>query len=1473
LRARIGRLLAPGLLLVLGWSTLVSLVAGSFADREYLIDSWETDQGLPENSATAMVQTPDGYLWFGTFNGLVRFDGVKFTVFDPSNTPELPSPGILNLHLDASQRLWVSTLRGLVVSEPGRWTVFRREPGWTGNYVRTFSENAGVVCATSFNGKVFRQQAGRFEELLEPPGRKDTAYFGHVDRTGRIWIAQNGFYGHWAGSQWRGSDLAGLVTDGLVSLSGLRDGRQLIVKSRELLRLEDERIVSRQPLPQTIPDVWRVEEDRQGTLWLSSHGLFRIRPSGDLRHYSSTNGLTYDSVRFTFEDREENLWVGTSGGGLMRFKPRTFLTYGAESGLSERNVKAIVETGPGTLLIGTHTGVLHAWEEGRISALDARRQPVNGNIQCLLVDRDRNLWVGLYAGEQAPGLNLVTTTERREIPAADTGGGNIRALYQDSRGRIWIGGSRGVSVFADGQFKVHVAPQGIFLGRIGCFAEDPRQGAIWAAGSEGLYQFADGQWREIRDAMGGPLKDVLCLRVEANGALWIGRAGVGLLRLKDGQWSALNEGRGLPTRNISCILEDDLGYWWFGSNRGVLRVLREDLDSVADGSLARLPCRTFNRSDGLVSVECPMGLQSTGLKDSQGRLWFATLKGVAMVDPRNLKSNPHAPPVRLETLSYLERGGKRVDHPSAPMMPAQDQLCSGSGPLLTLPAGSSQLEARFAVLSFAAPEKVSLRYRWLHDGKPFLAGEGTDRTVVSQWLPPGDYQLRVAAANNDGVWNEAGATVAFVVQPFYWQTLWFRILAVLGFGGGIAFAVARLQRTRMRQSQERLKQQQALAEERERAAGALRSSVSLLRATLESTGDGILVVDLEGKIVDFNQRFVELWQLPEELIPAGKSRDLITSGFDQQAMRVVLGRLKDPDSFVAQVKQLYAQPEAASMDVLEFKDGRIIERFSFPQRTAGRVAGRVWSFRDVTERQRAEAVLRESEAFRRRVFDSSRIPIAVMDATTFRIIDCNDAAVEIYRFASREATLGKTPLEVSTPLQYDGTPSQEKARGYIARALAEGTVVFEWRHQRPGGQVWDAEVHLMSFQSGSRQLLQFTLQDITERKRAEAERQALQAQLIQAQKMEAVGQLAGGVAHDFNNILAAVLMRLGLLQQEPDLTPGIRMGLAELEEGALRGANLTRQLLMFSRRQLMQKQLCDLDSLLGNLLKMLRRLIGEHISLEFKGAPEPLWIAADAGMLEQVVMNLVVNARDALLQGGRISLITQRVEFEESRRPRNPSARPGRFVCLTVADTGRGMDEATLKRIFEPFFTTKEPGKGTGLGLATVYGIVQRHEGWIEVESVVGQGTTFRVYFPASLEGAVPAPGGHTQFVVRGGQETVLLVEDDRSLREQTSRALQRAGYRVLQAANGQEALTVWSADPGPVDLLLTDMVMPEGLTGLELAERLRQQKPNLKVIIMSGHSLEIAQQGLPAKDQIVYLPKPFRVPGLSETVRRCLDS
>lgn len=483
-------------------------------------------------------------------------------------------------------------------------------------------------------------------------------------------------------------------------------------------------------------------------------------------------------------------------------------------------------------------------------------------------------------------------------------------------------------------------------------------------------------------------------------------------------------------------------------------------------------------------------------------------------------------------------------------------------------------------------------------------------------------------------------------------------------------------------------------------------------------------------------------------------------------------------------------------------------------------------------------------------------------------------ATSRYTYASPKVLdlLGYAPEEVLGRTPFDLMPPEEAQRvalvfGEIA-SKRESFSGLENTNLHKNGREVVLETSGMPVLSEQGELLGYRGmdRDITERKR-------LESQLRQAQKLEAIGQLAGGVAHDFNNILAAIQMQLSLLEMKEDLDEETRLGLEDMHEGANRAANLTRQLLMFSRRSVLAMKALDLGEVIENLLKMLHRLIGEDIRLSFVRKKRLPRVEADAGMLEQVLMNLVVNARDAMPRGkgGRIDIATSVVTFETAEHVYVPERRQGTFLCLSVKDTGCGMDAATLKRIFEPFFTTKEPGKGTGLGLATVHGIVAQHKGWVEVESHVGKGTQFRVYLPA-LAGSVEAEITETSRTsVERGQEAILVVEDENNLRRSVVQALRVLGYRVYEADNGQKAMVLWQEHKDELDLLLTDMVMPEGMTGLELAQQLQEMKPALKVIVSSGYSSEVVQSGGIKQPGIWYLPKPYEIETLSETIRACL--
>jgi PAS domain S-box-containing protein len=385
--------------------------------------------------------------------------------------------------------------------------------------------------------------------------------------------------------------------------------------------------------------------------------------------------------------------------------------------------------------------------------------------------------------------------------------------------------------------------------------------------------------------------------------------------------------------------------------------------------------------------------------------------------------------------------------------------------------------------------------------------------------------------------------------------------------------------------------------------------------------------------------------------------------------------------------------------------------------------------------------------------------------------------------------------------------------------------------------------------------------------------QNLEAQLRQSQKMESVGQLAGGIAHDFNNILTVIQGHASLLAITAGLPVDALESSRQISLAAERAANLTRQLLTFSRRQIIQPKDLDLNEVVNNMTKMLRRVLGEDITLQVNYASHLPSIHADPGMMEQILLNLSVNARDAMPKGGRLFIDTSAVRVDDAYARQNPEASAGEYVCLTVRDTGAGISTEILPRIFEPFFTTKDVGKGTGLGLATVYGIVRQHRGWINVQSKVSEETIFQIFLPACASKGASVQTASSEAKVRGGTETILLVEDESPLRALVRKVLERHGYTVLEADSGVNAQDVWRQNREKISLLLTDMVMPHGLSGRELAARFRAEKPALKVIYSSGYSLAVVGKDMVLQDGINFLQKPYHPRKLAQAVRDCLDS
>ncbi len=545
---------------------------------------------------------------------------------------------------------------------------------------------------------------------------------------------------------------------------------------------------------------------------------------------------------------------------------------------------------------------------------------------------------------------------------------------------------------------------------------------------------------------------------------------------------------------------------------------------------------------------------------------------------------------------------------------------------------------------------------------------------------------------------------------------------------------------------------------------------------------------------------------------------------------------------------------------------RTFETIKFPIFIQGKPALLGGISRDITERKQAVEKLRDSETKYRRLVDNCPDILYIF----------SEQKGGVFYSRQVENLLGYSidylyshPLVWSQSIHPDDLAN---VRQVFNEAAPCKPFVLEYRlRDAQGNWRWIYDRSIARYQQNGDTLIEGLATDITERKRMEAENARLEAQLRQIQKQEAIGQLAGGVAHDFNNILAAMMMNIGFMEQNPKLDETTQESLKELLAEAERAASLTRQLLMFSRKSVMEKKALDMNEVVANLLKMLGRLIGEHVSIRFERANGLPLVEADQGMIEQVLMNLAVNARDAMPDGGKLVISLKIVPVGAEGIKGKVDVLPGTFVCLSVQDTGCGMDQATLNKIFEPFFTTKEVGKGTGLGLATVYGIAALHKGWVEVESEVGQGTTFRVYLPQRIQGILEPDQTMKKELLRG-RETILLVEDNEAVRRMSVRGLKSLGYQVLEADHGLAGLKLWQDHRGEIDLLLTDMVMPEGLTGLALAEKLKAEKPNLKVIISSGYNDDMSGQTTAQLKGTLYLQKPYEIGLLSKKIRECLD-
>ncbi len=509
------------------------------------------------------------------------------------------------------------------------------------------------------------------------------------------------------------------------------------------------------------------------------------------------------------------------------------------------------------------------------------------------------------------------------------------------------------------------------------------------------------------------------------------------------------------------------------------------------------------------------------------------------------------------------------------------------------------------------------------------------------------------------------------------------------------------------------------------------------------------------------------------------------------------------------------------------------------------------------ERRRSEEALRKSESVFRLLFSYNPLPTWVMDDETLQFIQVNDAAVQQYGFAAEE--FSRMTLSDIRP-EEKGASLEVRPQSNEADGRHEGVC----KHRKKDGKIFEVELISHQFDYAGRRVRLVVAQDISER-------HLLEQQLRQATKMEAVGRLAGGVAHDFNNLLMVIKGHTELLMSELPPSDGMSRKIMQIDRAADRAAALTKQLLAFSRMQVLQPRVMNLNGVVEDMGRLLPRLIGEDIELAIRTEANLGAIRADASQMEQIIMNLAVNARDAMPVGGRLIIETSNAELDRTYNSTHPIVKPGRYVLLAISDTGTGMNAETQAHIFEPFFTTKEPGKGTGLGLATVYGVVKQSGGFIWVYSEVGKGTSFKIYLPRVNQPEDKASVAPPFAEAPRGTETILLAEDEQDVREVAREFLESGGYTVIESHNGADALRLAAEHKGAIDLLVTDMVMP-GMTGKELAGRLQHQHSGIGVIYMSGYSEQTVAETAQADSGMLLLTKPFSRGSILRAVREALN-
>ena len=733
---------------------------------EFTIKTWQTDEGLPQNSVSAIIQSRDGYLWLGTFNGLVRFDGVRFTTFTAARSPGLPSDNINALCEDRLGRLWIGTEGGGLVRYENHQFRGIHAPGSLAPEVISHicQDGSGTIWVGTPHG-LFRVNDDQMDLVPPPPGVTGPIHALCPEQDGALWVSWGETLIRFRAGRW---DPVPELIGAFRITPDLTNGVWLASDRHGLLHYADGKAIQAAEL--TGHNVERVLQSRDGDIWLTANrsGLIQVR-NGRKSQFTAADGLLVNDLPTLFEDREGNLWIGSNGGGLHRLRKKALQTISTRNGLPHNDVVCLTRDSSENVWIGTWGEGAGIWRDGQFHRVSGALAS-EGLIVSFSQARSNAIWIAATDGKLYYGQNGQTTL-RDVLPGQGT-----RTVFEDRDGGLWLGSRDfGVQHRRAGETNYFTTTNGLSHSYVTSIAQD-QDGAIWVGTKGGLNRIAGREVKQFHQAHGLGAEPVHTLYPDRAGALWIGTAGGGLSRYYQGRFATVNTRDGLANDVVAQIIEDDYGYFWIGSNAGLMRVKRKNLEECLDGAVDEIQGLVLSRQEGMLNPECAGSHQPGCFKDPSGHLWFATVGGLVVVDPTRVASNPLVPPVHIESV--------RTEVELTPRSPS----AAGDSFSYVVPAGKGRFEIDFTALSFAVPERVRFKYR-LIDWDSDWVHAGTQRTAQYAKVSPGQYLFHVIACNNDGAWNETGATISIVIEPFWWQTATFKLFMAVGLAaGGLAIA-------------------------------------------------------------------------------------------------------------------------------------------------------------------------------------------------------------------------------------------------------------------------------------------------------------------------------------------------------------------------------------------------------------------------------------------------------------------------------------------------------------------------------------------------------------------------------------------------------------------------------------------------------------------------------------------------------------